>query len=226
MISVKRIQLLSIVFLLLSACVMATEPSEESNAYSEEDVSYENKDAGITLSGTLTLPKADTTVPAVILLAGTGLLDRNSWQEGFNHKPFKVIADYLTQRGIAVLRFDKRGAGTSTGSYEGATMNDFAGDVLAGVEYLKTRKEIDPESIGLISRNDEGASIGNLAASKSHAVAFRVMIAGNPTDPCRHTGCKIEFAIKALFCIQRETIAPVVLETIADWVDGYKKLCG
>jgi len=132
-----------------------------------------------------------------------------------------VIADYLTQRGIAVLRFDKRGIGRSTGSYEDAfedaTIIDFAGDVLAGMDYLKTRKEIDPESLGLICHN-EGGIIAKHVATKSPDIAFMVIMASDRVNADIHDGYKPEARIKALFCIKKETIAPMVLQTIKDWI--------
>ena len=116
--------------------------------YIEEEISYENSAAGVTLSGTLTLPNAEGPFPTVLLIAGSGPNDRNETLLG--HRPFLVLADYLTRQGIAVLRVDKRGIGKSTGNYEAATSVDFRDDVLAGVSYLKTRKEIDAAKIGLI----------------------------------------------------------------------------
>jgi pimeloyl-ACP methyl ester carboxylesterase len=93
------------------------------------------------------------------------------------HRPFLVIADYLTRRGIAVLRVDDRGIGGSTGDVAHATTADFAGDTLAGVAYLKTRKEIDPKRIGLIGHS-EGGVIAPMCAARSKDVAFIVMLAG------------------------------------------------
>ena len=93
------------------------------------------------------------------------------------HKPFWVIADYLSRRGIAVLRVDDRGVGKSTGNSSRATLGDMAGDVLTGVEFLKTRREIDPKRIGVIGHS-EGGIVGPMAASKSSDIAFVVMLAG------------------------------------------------
>ena len=93
------------------------------------------------------------------------------------HKPFLVLADYLTRRGIAVLRVDDRGVGGSTGDPATSTTDDFTGDALAGVDYLKSRKEIDPGKIGLVGHS-EGGIIAPLAASRSKNVAFIVLLAG------------------------------------------------
>ncbi len=143
--------------------------------YKAEDVSFENKSAGITLSGTLTMPKTGKPFPAVLLITGSGKQNRD--EEIFNHKPFLVIADYLTRRGIAVLRVDDRGAGKSTGDFSTATSQDFAGDALAGVEFLKSNKSINPKEIGLIGHS-EGGMIAPMVAVKSSDVAFIVLLAG------------------------------------------------
>lgn len=143
--------------------------------YAEEEVTYENSQAGVKLAGTLTLPQAEQPVPAVLLITGSGPQDRDESLLG--HKPFLVLADYLTRRGIAVLRVDDRGVGGSTGDPATSTTDDFAGDALAGVAYLKSRQEIDPAKIGLIGHS-EGGLIAPLAASRSSDVAFIVMLAG------------------------------------------------
>ncbi len=144
--------------------------------YREEEVGYENPAAGIRLAGTLTLPSGSAPFPAVLLITGSGQQDRDETVMG--HKPFLVLADYLTRRGIAVLRVDDRGVGGSGGDPSLATTLDFSGDVLAGIAYLKNRKEIDPGRIGLIGHS-EGGLIAPLAAVKNAKdVAFIVLMAG------------------------------------------------
>jgi len=143
--------------------------------YHEEQVEYENKSASITIAGTLTYPKTYGPFPAVILLNGSGPQDRDS--DVFGHKLFLVLSDYLTRQGIAVLRADDRGVGGTTGSFEGSTTADFTEDALAGVQYLLSRKEINPKQIGLIGHS-EGGMMGPIAASKSSDVSFVVMVAG------------------------------------------------
>jgi pimeloyl-ACP methyl ester carboxylesterase len=143
--------------------------------YREEDVAYENPAAQVHIAGTLTLPKGTGPFPAVLLIVGSGPLNRD--EEVAFHKPFLVLADHLTRQGIAVLRVDKRGVGQTTGNFEEATIYDLADDVRAGVEYLKTRKEIDPKRIGLIGHS-EGGVVGPILASQSPDVAFLVMLAG------------------------------------------------
>lgn len=158
--------------------------------YIEEEVVYENKEAEITLTGTLTLPPGKSSSPVVLLITGSGPQDRN--ETIYNHRPFLVLADYLTRQGIAVLRVDDRGVGESTGDFSRATSGDFASDVLAGIEYLKARKEINPKKIGLIGHS-EGGIIAPMVAAKSSDVAFIVLMAGTGL-----TGEKILYLQSAL----------------------------
>ena len=143
--------------------------------YRSEEVSFENKTAGIRLAGTLTLPSAGDNFPAVILITGSGPQDRN--EEIMGHKPFLVIADYLTRHGIAVLRYDDRGFAQSTGNFSTATTADFADDAESAIAYLKTRKEINSHKTGLMGHS-EGGVIAPMVAARSKDVAFIVMLAG------------------------------------------------
>jgi fermentation-respiration switch protein FrsA (DUF1100 family) len=143
--------------------------------YQEEEVNYDNPRAGVQLAGTLTIPKGDGPFPAVLLIAGSGPNTRD--EIVFGHKIFLVLADYLTRRGFVVLRSDKRGINKSKGKFEEATSADFADDALGGVEYLKTRKEVDPSKIGLVGHS-EGGVVAPMVASRSKDVAFIVLMAG------------------------------------------------
>lgn len=143
--------------------------------YIEDQIKFENPSAGVTLSGTLTLPTTKGQFPAVVLIAGSAPYDRDATQSG--HKPFMVLADHLTRNGIAVLRFDKRGVNQSTGIYEAADGRDFADDVLAGVNYLKTRPEINHQQIGLVGHS-EGGVLAPMVAVKSQDIAFLMLMAG------------------------------------------------
>src|SRR5215813_14211697 len=142
--------------------------------YDEEEVGYENKRDGVRLAGTLTLPRGKSSFPAVILITGSGPQNRN--EELLGHKPFLVIADYLTRQGIAVLRVDDRGVGGSTGSNANSTSENFAADVLAGIEFLKGHKGINPKQIGLTGHS-EGGLIAPMVAAQSNDVAFIVLLA-------------------------------------------------
>jgi pimeloyl-ACP methyl ester carboxylesterase len=144
--------------------------------YFEEEVIFSNVNAGITLAGTFTRPKTDKKHPTVILITGSGPQDRDQTFSG--HKTFLVLADYLTRQGIAVLRYDDRGTSKSTGNFQQATTEDFATDVVAAVNYLKKRNDVDLSNIGLIGHS-EGGIIAPLAANKTNNdVAFIVSLAG------------------------------------------------
>ena len=127
-------------------------------AYESEEVTFDNTDAKVTLAGTLTRPRSTGPHPAVILLTGSGPQNRNG--ELFGHKPFLLIADYLTRHGIAVLRYDDRGVGESTGDFDRATSADFAADAAAAFAFLKSKKDIDPSRIGLLGHSEGGNTSG------------------------------------------------------------------
>jgi len=143
--------------------------------YKVVDVKFENKIDNITLAGTLTMPQEGENFPAVIMITGSGGQNRN--EELLGHKPFLVIADYLTSNGFAVLRYDDRGIAESKGNYSTATTEDFVKDVLSAVEFLKTRGEINHSKTGLIGHS-EGGMIAPMAAVQSDDVAFIVLMAG------------------------------------------------
>ncbi|MGM0905376.1 MAG: alpha/beta hydrolase family protein [Pseudomonadota bacterium] len=142
--------------------------------YQVEKVSFENPQADIRLAGTLTKPKGIEEAPVAILISGSGPQDRNSTV--FGHKPFLVLADYLTRRGIAVLRFDDRGVGQSEGDFGKATTYDFAEDVEAAVAFAKERPDLQEDSIGLIGHS-EGGMVASIVASKHNELAFVVLLA-------------------------------------------------
>src|SRR4029079_17313111 len=116
----------------------------------EEDVTFDSKAKDVKLAGTFTKPKGDGPFPAVALITGSGPQDRDESLMG--HKPFLVIADYLTRKGIAVLRYDDRGIGKSTGKFSGATSKDFADDAAGAVDYLRGRKDVS--KIGLMGHSE------------------------------------------------------------------------
>ena len=144
--------------------------------YLEERVSYVNPDAaGVVLGGTFTKPNQSGRFPAVLLITGPGPQDRDETIAG--HKPFLVLADYLTRRDIAVLRVDDRGTASSTGNFGKSTTLDFAADAEAGVRYLLTRKDVDLKRIGLIGHS-EGSIVAAMVAARMPEVSFIVMLAG------------------------------------------------
>jgi len=142
--------------------------------YVSEEVRFRNPKAGVELAGTFTKPTKGGPFRTVILISGSGPQDRD--ESLFGHRPFLVLADYLTRREIAVLRYDDRGFGKSTGDFQSATTADFASDALAAVEYLKSRKDVDQKRIGLAGHS-EGALVASMASSASKDVAFTVLLA-------------------------------------------------
>jgi len=143
--------------------------------YKSEDIKFRNEKAGITLGGTVTIPDGPGPFPAVILITGSGSQNRN--EELMAHKPFWVIADYLSRNGIAVLRFDDRGVGQSQNTSAPSTSVDFATDADAALSYLKTVAKIDTTAIGLAGHS-EGGLIASIAASGNPAIAFVISLAG------------------------------------------------
>lgn len=142
--------------------------------YYEEEVVFENTEAGIQLSGTFTKPNEKGKYPVVILISGSGRHDRDGSM--MTHRPFLVLSDYLTRKGIAVLRYDDRGFGKSTGDFSKATTADFAQDVLSAVRYLKSRADIETKKIGLIGHS-EGGIIAPLVANQTSDISFIVTLA-------------------------------------------------
>ena len=150
------------------------EPKKKAK-YKEIDVSFKNPTAGISLSGTLTVPKGKGPFPVAILVSGSGPQNRN--EELLGHKPFLVIADHLTKKGVAVLRYDDRGVAASEGDFNAATSKDFAEDVRAAIEFLKTQSYFTPEQIGIIGHS-EGGLIAPAVAAENEDVDFIVTLAG------------------------------------------------
>lgn len=143
--------------------------------YRAEEVTFANKKEGNTLAGTLTIPEGDGPFPAVVLVSGSGQQNRD--EELMNHRPFWVIADYLSRRGVAVLRYDDRGMGGSTGEVLNATSMDFSYDAEAAFNFLLNRKEINASQVGILGHS-EGGIINFMVAERRPEVAFLVSLAG------------------------------------------------
>ena len=141
--------------------------------YTEEEVSFENKAAEIKLAGSLTIPSGTGPFPAVVLLPKSGPMDRD--ERTLNHRPFQVLADYLTRAGIAVLRTDVRGVARSGGKFAGVRVEDSAGDADAALAYLRTRKEVNASRVGLVSHG-EGGRAAAITAARNRNAAFVVML--------------------------------------------------
>jgi uncharacterized protein len=164
-------------FFLLILSVFTSRTNAQDKHYVEEEVSYWNTKDSVKIGGTLTTPKFKTQYPTVLLITGSGQQDKD--ETILIHKPFKIIAEYLTSRGIAVLRVDDRGKGATTGRFSKSTGENFVKDILAGVDFLSTRKEII--NIGLLGHS-EGGGLASEVSVKSKKVAFIVSMAGIGTD--------------------------------------------
>ena len=140
--------------------------------YRAEDVTYAGQ--GVDVAGTLTVPEGPGPHAAVLLVTGSGAQDRN--EQLYGHKPFMLLADTLTRAGYAVLRVDDRGIGGTGGELATSTFDELTGDVVAGVEYLRGRPEVDGARIGLLGHS-EGGYIVPLAAQRTD-IAFAVLMAG------------------------------------------------
>ena len=143
--------------------------------YRSQDLTFPNKKAGFELAGTLTLPTGAGPFPAVVLVTGSGAQDRDETLLG--HQPFLVLADYLTRRGFAVLRYDDRGVGQSKGVFKDALTTDFTTDAQAALAYLRTRPDIRPHQVALMGHS-EGGSVVWQAAAQPGGPDLAVALAG------------------------------------------------
>lgn len=155
----------------------ANRPQEPKGPFSyvETEVTFENYIEKFPLAGTLTLPKGDGPFPAVILVSGSGPQNRN--EEILEHKPFWIIADFLTNQGFAVLRYDDRGTGQSKGVFASATSVEFAYDTESAIDFMKHNPKIQKDKIS-IAGHSEGAMIAVMLAAKRKDIHSVVLLAG------------------------------------------------
>lgn len=156
----------------LNASHSTPAPDSTTQAFRAADVTIDT--GAVTLAATLLTPIDESPAPAVIIIPGSGAATRNgSWNM------YRNIGEYLVERGVAVLLYDKRGVGGSTGDWESETFDERAQDVAAMVTYLQSRAEIDPNRIGLIGHS-QGAYIAPLVVAEYPSdVKFVVMLAGS-----------------------------------------------
>lgn len=144
--------------------------------YNAREVTFANDD--ITLAATLTTPAPlfGSSSPAVVLVTGSGAQNRD--EEIMGHRPFAVIADFLTRSGIAVLRYDDRGVGGSSQGKPTDTTLDFASDAMAAVKFLKNQPGINPAAVGILGHSEGGSIALITAASIPDDIAFAISLAG------------------------------------------------
>lgn len=161
---------------------MKAEEKEESPSqplpYHEEKITFENPQSHLQIGATLSYPKLEGAFPAVLLIAGSGPMDRDS--KVFNLKPLADIADYLTRAGYVVLRYDKRGIGESGGEFSKVVYSDLISDATAALDYLKSLPVVEGSSVGVIGHS-EGGLVAQVLASRG-MVDYLVMLATPATS--------------------------------------------
>ena len=167
-------------FLVLTKELKPLQEPKPPFSYLTEEVRFQNPQAEVNLAGLLNVPEGNGPFPAVLLLGGSGPTDRDNTGNN-DYKMFLVLADYLTRQGIAVLRYDKRGVGASTGDFSLAGLQDFASDAKAALHYLQTRGEINTNQMGLIGHSEGGLLAAMLAAS-SKEIGFVITLAAPGID--------------------------------------------
>ncbi len=172
--------------------------------YISENVTFYNKE-NTKFSGTITYPKKSKNLKAVILISGSGAQNRDS--EILGHKPFKILADYLTRKGIVVLRYDDRGYGESEGTFRPATTKDYADDVLGALDFLKNLKKPKIQEIGLIGHS-EGGNIAPLVATLNPEVDFLVLLSAPGTSNYEFMVNSLSFMFKEQYPELQKTHIP------------------
>lgn len=175
-------------------------PQEEAiyaaRASQAEDVSFDNTEvSGVRLAGTFTKPAGRGPFPAIVLVAGSGRHTRDDDDSG--HHTLLVLSDTLNRAGFAVLRYDKRGTGMSTGNYDSATTDDFAADTDAAIDYLLSRPDVDKAKVGIIGHS-EGGLIGPITAARDGRVAYLVSLAGPAIPGAKNAVLQAARTVKAM----------------------------
>lgn len=171
---------------LVSMAAAQSRPQEPTKPYPYESVSVtipcgvvDDAEPTHTLAGTLTIPDeaefGEGPFVGVVLMSGSGPQDRDETLMG--HKPFLVLADYLTRHGIAVLRYDDRGIGESTGNFAGTTTMEFSEDAQTAAHFLMDHEHIDPDRVGVMGHS-EGGLAAPFIADRDDSIAFIVLLAG------------------------------------------------
>lgn len=144
--------------------------------FTSEEVTFPGGADDVMLAGTLTIPDGPGPHPAIVLVTGSGPQDRDEAIAGTAMKPFALLADALTPAGVAVLRYDDRGVGSSTGDFNAAVTSDFTADAAAAIAYLATRDDIDAAQIGVMGHSEGGLVAAQLGAQ--NLTSFIISLAG------------------------------------------------
>ena len=205
-------------------CYPPTHYAPEPDApYTAEEISVQTSKGHI-LAGTLTLPSdSDPPYPAVLLMTGSGPHIRDHQGTQYypiaSWKPFRQIADEISRKGIAVLRMDDQGAGCSEGGpIENVTIQEVADDYQSGIKYLRGRKDIDKERIGLLGLS-EGGIIGPMIAASDPSIRALVIMAGTATN-----GFKIIEYQHRLKIQERSELSDAEIEKeLANYMEGFNQ---
>lgn len=206
--------------------------------YHTDSVEYDNAAKTVHLGATFSYPASGGPFTTILLISGSGQQDRDGKILG--HRPFAIMADYLTRKGYAVLRVDDRGTGKSKGELLKATSADFADDAYTSVQYLLTRKEVKQGRIGVIGHS-EGGLIAPLLFVKWPRLSFIISLAGpgvsgasvlvkQQTDPVKKMAphaypAFVDLTKKTLGLIHDNPLLPdtVLLARSKELFDNWKK---
>jgi pimeloyl-ACP methyl ester carboxylesterase len=133
------------------------------------------------LAGTLSLPDGEGPWPGVLLIPGSGQVDRNENARKLPIDAFREAAEYLAEHGIATLRYDKRGVGASEGDFYDTGFYDNVADAFSALAFLRSQGEIRPDLAFLLGHS-EGALIATRLAGTGADVAGIILLAG-PARP-------------------------------------------
>jgi pimeloyl-ACP methyl ester carboxylesterase len=141
----------------------------------EHEVTFQS--GSLTLAGTLLLPSAEGHFPVVLLLPGSGEVDRDENVKKLPINALREIADYLAGQGIATFRYDKRGVGASGGVHMGTGFSDHVDDAAAALTWLQAQEQIQAEKIFALGHSEGSGLALRLAATGAH-VAGIILLAG------------------------------------------------
>lgn len=174
--------------------------------YDGREVTFES--GGNTFAGTLTLPEGAGPFPGVVLLTGSGRQDRDNAHPSFpGYRPFAQIAASLSEAGVAVLRFDERGSGASTGDHATATSFGLAEDAEGAFLFLQGRPEVAAGRVGLLGHS-EGAWLAALVATRHPEAAFVIALAGHAVPG------KAVLPLQARLSLEADDVPPEQMEAV------------
>ncbi|MBI5474381.1 MAG: alpha/beta fold hydrolase [Ignavibacteriae bacterium] len=170
--------------------------------------------ASVRLAGAFLKPDGDGPFPAIVMAHGAG-------PATFDEPAFRIHANAFVRGGFAVLLYDKRGSGKSTGMLDTSDYDDLADDLAAGVTYLRARRDIIPEQIGILGRS-EGGWVGTLAASRDSMIRFVILSSGSGVRPYEQVIFSTVTALRAMGASSQEVEGAMAAKS-AQW-DYYRKV--